>query len=269
MSDEEPSLILGIKPSHLAQYVAAFSVATASVLYFTGYEYLNRKAVALGLASQPFEESIHRTMAEGFSTFVTPYFFVCILIITLISTPIEFILDRIYSKVQIRDSHKEQWKKQLEDFGSAKASIVQRAKELKEKTDDGHDIATELANLDKETDEALRGIRRIDRAFRLRSFLSSAVYGARISLFIIGVMLLCAMWGGVMGELGAKRVRENVSGKCLGCLVYSDGKRSVKGLPVFQNQEGIFVAHKEGITYLPLDTSLVATKVEHGPAKAK
>lgn len=204
-----------------------------SALYFTGYKFMNKKAVGLGLGSVPFDVPIHRTMAEGFSTFVNLYLFLAILLVMLISGPFEFSFDRLYRSVANRQSHKNQWKKDLDELVSMRGSLSERVQDLRTKAEGGHDVSSEISQLENEANEALKKAGKIDRSRWWRSFLSGLILGAKASFSVVGILVLFAMWGGGMGSLEAKRVREKVDKGCTGCSVFSDGTTSTKGVSIF------------------------------------
>lgn len=199
---------------HIGITFAVVAALFGSAMYFTGVQFEDSKAQALGLAGRLGDPSFQETAARGFGAVVASIF--------VLDTTLVFIGSALLLVIAVyvfRMVRKPVW-----DYG-----------------DEEH-----FRNLSPEMFDDLKRFERTVRRFKLFTVVMMVV-----SLAIVLALMLTI--GRLAGEDAANEILTRVSGKCSDCMIFQGKGRSVVGVAALQSKDQLIVATSKGLVGFALN----------------
>lgn len=245
--------------------VLPLTVLAGSALYFTGSEYLDAKAMGLGLASAPGEPSLHKTMAFGASVIFQPSSIFGLMIFAAVSLLLIIIILAIVKKWVLPSETSEKLYRMAEGTDEKVRRFRDRAEELRAAAEaedpsqiDADAIMRDVNDLETEVDAEIDKFDKLKKQTSWRLRLSSALLtfakAAPAGVFF-GLVI---NYGSEAGEAAAADIRSAIVSGCTECLTFSSGDTQVTGLAAFQSGDTVVVASEGGLAILPAGEPIIS-----------
>ncbi len=231
--------------------VLPITVLVGSALYFTGSEFLDSKAVKLGLAAAPGEPSLHKTMAVGASVILQFNFLLQLLIFITATAFYMFVIVYVVQRWVLPEAMSDRMQGIHTQAEQKHAEVKKKVRTLREADNAGEQIEQEVEALEAEVDEWFEKINEDMRDGRRRVSVSSFLLASAKFLPAGAFFMFVTSIGGDAGESAAEEIIGAVKGDCRECSSFAAGETSVMGIPAFQTGESVVIAYADGIAILP------------------
>lgn len=240
-------------------FVLPITLILASILYFTGSEFLDEKARVLGLASAPGEPSLHKTMVVGASVFISKYFlwlFTAFSSVVLLLT----LAVRLLYNFLLPPKEKEDFRRELKESIKVAENYRKRLENLKKDNSDGEEIGDSLSELENEIELFAKSRRNKEKIWVIKTKILSNLISFILIVPSAALLVIVMYFGKISGRQEAEEIIAKLEGDCTSCQVFFSNGVEVIGVAAFQSGESIFVAKTGGgIVLLPGDEPITSS----------
>jgi hypothetical protein len=245
--------------SHIG-LVTGIAAIAAGAVYFVGWQYKLSLALAFGLPNYPGDLSFQGTVAAGVAVFdskLTVWVAVVLAVAWIALSLLEKIPVGILALVSCFRLHRVNHRKALRR-AKKELSTLKEDFEIRANCDD-----VRLSELEKSArrlhwkDRLLSWSLRMLRSLRKLSPLSVVIGHLVIAALVIFAPIAFFFAGHYVARTDAIEIKADALGSCSACFTYEMTNGVIVGVPVFQNDDAIFIQHKRSLVRVGL-TSLKA-----------